>query len=109
MSANHPTEKELLKTILEPLLEDFQYWFGRSRSLLETERLTFLSEEEQQDLLDRVKQSQQEVSTVQMLFKLTGGETGIETAVLIPWHKLVAECWKVAMTWRSSQSNGDLV
>jgi hypothetical protein len=109
MSANHPTEKELLKTILEPLLEDFQYWFGRSRSLLETERLTFLSLEEQQDLLDRVKQSQQEVSTVQMLFKLTGGETGVETSVLVPWHKLVAECWQVAMKWRSLQSQNNSV
>jgi Protein of unknown function (DUF2605) len=101
MSANQPTEKELLKTILEPLLEDFQYWFGRSRSLLETETLSFISPEEQQDLLDRVKQSQQEVSTVQMLFKVTGGEAGIETSVLVPWHKLVAECWQVAMKWRS--------
>jgi hypothetical protein len=77
--------------------------------LLETERLTFLSLEEQQDLLDRVKQSQQEVSTVQMLFKLTGGETGVETSVLVPWHKLVAECWQVAMKWRSLKSNGDSV
>lgn len=109
MSANHPTEKELLKTILEPLLDDFQYWFGRSCSLLETERLTFLSLEEQQNLLDRVKRSQQEVSTVQMLFKLTGEETGIETSVLVPWHKLVAECWQVAMKWRSLKSNGDPV
>ena len=33
MSTEQPTEKELLKSVLEPLLEDFQYWFGRSRSL----------------------------------------------------------------------------
>jgi hypothetical protein len=109
MSANHPTEKELLKTILEPLLEDFQYWFGRSRTLLESERLSFLTVEEQENLLNRVKKSQQEVSTVQMLFKVTGGETGIETSVLVPWHKLVAECWQVAMTWRAAKSSGDSV
>ncbi|EHJ13387.1 DUF2605 family protein, partial [Crocosphaera watsonii] len=35
MSHNNLTEQELLKTILEPLLEDFQYWFSRSRHLLE--------------------------------------------------------------------------
>ena len=41
-----PKEDEILKTVLEPLLEDFQYWFNRSRSLLESEELTFLSERE---------------------------------------------------------------
>ena len=108
MSTNYPSEKEILKTVLEPLLEDFQYWFGRSRSLLEKERLSFLSLEEQQNLLDRVKQSQQEVSTAQMLFKATNGKAGIETSVLLPWHNLVAECWRVAMKWRQ-QSNSNSV
>ena len=101
MSFSQPTEKELLKQILEPLLEDFQYWFSRSRSLLESERLSFLSEAEQEDLLTRVKQTQQEVTTAQLLFKATDGEAGIESSILVPWHKLVSECWQVAMHWRS--------
>ncbi|MBE9106520.1 DUF2605 family protein, partial [Nostoc cf. edaphicum LEGE 07299] len=33
---------ELLKTVLDPLLEDFQHWFTRSRHLLETEELSFM-------------------------------------------------------------------
>jgi len=37
---------DLLRSILEPLLEDFQYWFQRSRLLLETEALPFLSDEQ---------------------------------------------------------------
>ncbi|HEY9668852.1 MAG TPA: DUF2605 family protein, partial [Coleofasciculaceae cyanobacterium] len=37
MSQSQPSEQELLKSVLQPLLEDFQYWFSRSRSLLETE------------------------------------------------------------------------
>ena len=44
---------ELLKTVLEPLLEDFQYWFTQSRQLLETEQLSFMSDQEQSDLLLR--------------------------------------------------------
>lgn len=29
-------EADLLKAILEPLLDDFQYWFERSRQLLQS-------------------------------------------------------------------------
>lgn len=102
MPQSHPSERELLKTILQPLLEDFQYWFSRSRSLLETENIPFLSKEQQSDLLERVKLAQAEVSTAQMLFRATNGQVGVETATLVPWHRLVNECWQVGMRWRSS-------
>jgi GAF domain-containing protein len=100
MSQSQPSEQELLKTVLQPLLEDFQYWFSRSRSLLETEDITFLSKEEQTDLLERVTLAQQEVNTALMLFQATNGQVGIETTTLLPWHKLLGECWKVGMRWR---------
>jgi hypothetical protein len=104
MSQSQPSEQELLKSVLQPLLEDFQYWFSRSRSLLETEDIPFLSEEQQSDLLVRVRQAQQEVSTAQMLFQATNGQVGIETATLVPWHRLVSDCWQVGMRWHSSVS-----
>lgn len=100
MAPSQP-EHQLLKTLLEPLLEDFQYWFSRSRSLLETERITFLSEEEQNQLLEKITSSQQEVSTAQMLFQATEGQIGIDTATLVPWHKIVAQCWHVSMRWNA--------
>lgn len=104
MSIEQPTEKELLKTVLEPLLEDFQYWFERSRNLLESEQLSFFSRQEQTQLLEKIVQSQQEVQTAQMLFKATGGSAGIDSRVLLPWHQLVAECWSVAQKWRELKS-----
>jgi hypothetical protein len=104
MLNSNPPEHELLKTILEPLLNDFQYWFSRSRSLLEAEKITFLGSEQQADLLSRVKQAQQEVSTAQMLFRATGGQVGLETTTLMPWHQLVTECWQVAMRYAREQS-----
>jgi hypothetical protein len=106
MPSEQPTEKELLKTILEPLLEDFQYWFSRSRSLLEKEDLSFLGQPEQSKLLERLVNAQQEVSTVQMMFKATDGEAGIPASMLVPWHRLVAECWDVARRWRAIAKNG---
>lgn len=99
MPPSQPTENELLKQILEPLLDDFQHWFLRSRSLLESEKISFLSASEQEELLERVKNCQLEVSTAQMLFQATGA--GIEASMLVPWHKLVRECWQVAMHHRS--------
>jgi Protein of unknown function (DUF2605) len=105
MSNSYPSEHELLKTVLEPLLEDFQYWFARARKLLESERISFLSIEEQANLLERVITNQQEVNAAQMLFKATDGQAGIDTATLVPWHQLVAQCWQVARRWRSLKSN----
>lgn len=96
-------EPELLKTVLQPLLEDFQYWFARSRELLETEQLSFMSYQEQSDLLLRVKQAQDKVNTTKMLFAATDGQVGIEMETLMPWHKLVTECWQVAMRLRQDR------
>lgn len=104
MSNSNLPEPELLKTVLQPLLEDFQYWFERSRSFLETEQIAYLSTKQQSELLERVKQAQQEVSTAQMLFQATGGQVGIDMATLMPWHQLLTDCWKVAMRFRSDQS-----
>ena len=103
MSIDRNTEKELLKNVLEPLLEDFQYWFERSRSLLESERMSFLSDREQAQLLERIVKSQQEVRAAQTLFQATDGAAGIDSRILLPWHQLVAECWNVAQKWRETK------
>ena len=105
MSTQQPTEKELLKSVLEPLLEDFQYWFERSRSLLESELMPFMQPQEQAQLLDRIVYCQQEVQTAQMLFKATDGSAGIDSKMLLPWHQLVAQCWNVAQKWREVKNN----
>ena len=107
MSSEQPTEQELLKTVLEPLLEDFQYWFERSRNLLESEQMSFFEPEEQTRLLERIVRSQQEVRTAQMLFQATDGSAGIDSKMLLPWHQLVAECWNVAQKWRESKSKNN--
>jgi Protein of unknown function (DUF2605) len=104
MSSKPPTEQELLKTVLKPLLEDFQYWFERSHHLLESEQMFFFSAQEQADLLERIVHSQKEVQTAQMLFKATDGSAGIDAKMLLPWHQLVTECWNVAQKWREAKN-----
>ncbi|WP_414526851.1 DUF2605 domain-containing protein [Nodularia chucula] len=94
---------EMLKTVLEPLLEDFNYWFARSRELLETEQLSFMSHEEQSNLLLRLQQAQEELKAAKMLFSATDGQVGIDMNTLMPWHRLVTECWNVSMHLRQTR------
>lgn len=100
MAPSHPSEQNLLKTVLQPLLADFSHWFTRSLQLLESERISFLTESEQNSLLDKVKNAQQEVKVAQMMFQATDGQVGIEPSTMLTWHKLVGECWQVAMRFR---------
>ncbi|MBF2066926.1 MAG: DUF2605 domain-containing protein [Calothrix sp. C42_A2020_038] len=103
MQDSNLSQPELLKSVLEPLLEDFQYWFARARNLLETERINFMSTEQQSDLLLRVKQAQEEVISAKMLFTATEGQVGIDMEALMPWHQLVTECWNVATRFRQER------
>ena len=98
-SSNAP-EPELMKAVLQPLLDDFQHWFGRSIDLLESETIDFLSEQEQQDLLNRVSQARQLVGASQSLSQATGNQAGVDMTVVMSWHRLVHECWDVASRFR---------
>ena len=73
---------DLLKSVLEPLLEDFQYWFERYDQILENEKIQFMSEQEQLDLLKRVKDAQDELNTARMLFTATDQQVGIDMATV---------------------------
>ncbi len=103
MSNSQPSEQELLQNILQPLLVDFEYWFGRSTELLEREPITFLTPSAQDELLNRVKQAQQEVGIANMLFQAVGGQAGIEPSQMFAWHQIVTECWQISMQLRQSQ------
>lgn len=103
MMSSPASEGELLKAVLGPLLEDFQYWFSRSRDLLESKALPTLTPEAQADLLARIKTAQQEVAAAQGLFQATGGQIGLEMSTLAPWHQLVAECWQASEFGKHSQ------
>ncbi len=96
-------EPELLKAVLQPLLEDFQYWFARSRNLLETERIGFMTTEGQSELLSRVKTAQEKVNAAKMMFSATDGQVGIDMEAMMPWHQLVTECWNVAIRFRQER------
>ena len=109
MTFSPPPEEDadLLKAVLPPLLEDFQHWFGRTINLLEAENIVFLSPVEQADLLSRVQTAQQQVTASKALSSVTDGKAGIEMPVVMGWHKLVHECWGIALRQRRERQNGD--
>ncbi len=100
-----PPDPNLLKVILEPLLEDFQHWLGRAESLLLEEEVAFLSAESHADLLARVTQARQEVGATQSLFIAMGGQVGVDPAVVRIWHELVSECWQVMIRHRLGEAS----
>ena len=100
-----PEDANLLKSVLPPLLADFQHWFGRTIVMLESQTISFLTVAEQSDLLERVRLAQQQVSVSQALSSATDSQAGIEMPVIMGWHKLVHECWGVAIRYRKENPN----
>lgn len=94
----HPdsTDPNRLKTVLEPLSEDFQYWFTRSHAVLENQEISFLGDEKQANLLERVLQAHQEVNTTLALLKVTDGQIGVQPFIVATWHQIVEECWQTS-------------
>ena len=91
---------ELLPQVLEPLLEDFRYWFDRSHQLLANTRIHFLSESDQADLLRRLEEAQKELATSTTMFHLSDKKVAIDPVVVMNWHKLLMECQAVGMRYR---------
>lgn len=91
----------LLQKVLQPLLDDFQYWFHRSLDLLESEPLPWLEPTEQDQLTQRLHNALAETRTAAALLKATNGQVGVDTAQVMAWHQLVAEAWAVARRHRS--------
>jgi Protein of unknown function (DUF2605) len=104
LSSNSP-DAELLKSVLEPLLQDFQHWFARSIDLLESERIPFLAAQDQQDLLQRVQDAQQQVNASKLMSATFDNQVGVDMPVVMAWHRLVHECWGIALRFRQYQQN----
>jgi hypothetical protein len=99
------SDSDLLKQLLSPLLDDFEYWFERSHTLLASGPTLGTAPDVQADLLGRVEQAQQAVVAARSLLNVTDGQAGVDTQVLLQWHKLVTECWQVARLHRQLQSS----
>ena len=99
-----PDSRQLLQELLTPLLEDFRYWFGKSITLLEDNRIEFLSQVEQTDLLERVRAALGELQSAEQLYNLSDRSVGIDSKLVVKWHRLLLECGGVGQQYRRLQA-----
>ncbi len=99
-----PSDSDLLRITLSPLLDDFTHWFVAAETLLSSAPLNFMAPEAQSDLLDRIQKAIEQVNVARSLLAATDGQAGVEMAVLMTWHKLVAEYWGISIKNRSLNS-----
>ena len=99
-----PDSKQLLQELLTPLLEDFHYWFGKSITLLEDNRIEFLSQTEQADLLERVRAALRELQSAEQLYNLSDMSVGVDPKLVVKWHRLLLECGGVGQQFRRLQA-----
>ncbi|MBE7383060.1 MAG: DUF2605 domain-containing protein [Leptolyngbya sp. SIO1E4] len=93
-------DQPLVKALLEPLLDDFQYWFSEANTLLTSPKADCLATEQRHGLLEKIGVAQQEVATARTLLMATDGQAGVDTAMLRNWHQLVSICWQTAQKVR---------
>jgi hypothetical protein len=98
-----PDGAAILKAVLVPLLDDFQYWFSEAAMLLGRGPILDLSAAEQADLQEQVLMAQAEVGSAKLLVQGTDGKVGIDHAALIPWHQQMLRCWQISAQFRQSQ------
>lgn len=94
----------MVQTVLEPLLDDFQYWFSEAEALLASPKAEALATGEKEALAAQLTAAQKEVATARTLLLATEGQAGVDTAVVMGWHQLVARCWQVARQLRQADS-----
>lgn len=101
--------EELMQSILQPLLEDFEHWFQRSLDSFESESIVELTAEQRTDLLERIQAALSEVKVASSLLQATNGQVGVEASKVMTWHRLVHECWEIAYRhrYRGSGDSGD--
>jgi hypothetical protein len=89
----------IVKSLLEPLLEDFLYWFSQARQMLTGDSLPLVEPQQRQALLTQITQAEAEVQAAHTLLTSTG--VGVDTTVLMGWHRLVLECWRLRLQNRT--------
>ncbi|WP_204139718.1 DUF2605 family protein [Halomicronema sp. CCY15110] len=99
MSATEPSnqpDQPIVQAVLEPLLADFQYWFGETQTLLKSSRANCLAASDRQTLEQELATAQQAVATAKTLLLATDGRAGVDMAVVGQWHQLVSKCWQTS-------------
>lgn len=102
------SELELMRQILDPLIQDYHYWLGRSQRFLSEENLTgLISTEEKTLLMNRILEAQSELQVAESLYKLSNTEVGIDPGLMAKWHRLLMDCAELGRQFRQRNPSPD--
>ena len=84
---------DILESLLESLLTDFEYWFTRGYELIEQSSDEVMNFEERQDLSGRLEEGLQAVKAARALTHAADKPVAVSMKAMAPWHGLVIEVW----------------
>ena len=80
-----------MASLLGSLLDDFDHWFARGEELLSGCSEDQLSDSEQRDLSQRLKEGQQAIAATRALVAATDEPMAVSMEAMKPWHDLVTD------------------
>ena len=95
---------DILESLLESLLTDFEYWFSRGYELIEQSSDEVMNFEERQDLSGRLAEGLQAVKAARALTRAAGKPVAVSMKAMAPWHGLVTEVWGLSARLNRLQS-----
>ena len=95
---------DILESLLESLLTDFEYWFTRGYELIEQSSDEIMTLDERQDLSARLEEGLQAVNAARSLTRAAGKPVAVSMKAMAPWHGLVTEVWGLSARLNRLQS-----
>ena len=94
---------ELLKSLLDSLLNDFNHWFKRGQELLTACPDSVMTRVEREAMGVRIDEGLKAITATRALVNATPAAMAISMEAMPPWHQLVTEVWVLAA--RVSEAN----
>ena len=97
-----PDSGQLLDELLDSLLADFDYWFGRGLQLLELAPDSLLPPSEQRRLAAALTSALSELAAARALRKASPCPMALDMDAMAPWHQLMLRVWSLSSLLRQA-------
>ena len=92
----------LLDQLLDPLLEDFSFWFARGAVLLEHCPDSVMAAAERRAMAEALETSARALVAARCLRAAAPESLAVDLEAMAPWHRLVMRCWALAARMRQA-------
>ena len=87
---------ELMSTLLESLLDDFDGWFVRGEILLSTCPGRVMAEQDRLEMAERLADARKAVAATRSLLMASEQPMAVSMDAMAPWHLLMTEVWSLS-------------